>query len=158
MRSCCIFAAKAVRRRGDQPWPAPMQDRSPMARPRPWPPQGGATGYGQGQPAREASDTRKGRQQLAGAATCRGDAYAEALLTGTVASIAVPARGAGCRTPTRGCRPRLALLPACAAALAARVASPKQSGCRWARATVACIVAIAATTALRGQQGLGHPF
>ncbi|RWW36762.1 hypothetical protein BHE74_00058191 [Ensete ventricosum] len=35
MRSCYIFAAKAARRRGGQPRPAPMQGRPPMTRPRP---------------------------------------------------------------------------------------------------------------------------
>ncbi|RWV85292.1 hypothetical protein GW17_00052928 [Ensete ventricosum] len=33
MHSCCIFAAKATRRRGGQPRPAPMQGRPPTARP-----------------------------------------------------------------------------------------------------------------------------
>ncbi|RWW54135.1 hypothetical protein BHE74_00039305 [Ensete ventricosum] len=35
MRSCYIFVAKAARRRGGQPRPAPMQGRSPTARLRP---------------------------------------------------------------------------------------------------------------------------
>ncbi|RWV80344.1 hypothetical protein GW17_00058407 [Ensete ventricosum] len=43
---------------------------------------------------------------------------------GTAAYSAAPARGAGCRTPARGCRPRPALPPAGVVAPTARVAVP----------------------------------
>ncbi|RWV84592.1 hypothetical protein GW17_00053682 [Ensete ventricosum] len=32
MHSCCVFAAKAARRRGGHPRPAPMQGRPPTAK------------------------------------------------------------------------------------------------------------------------------
>ncbi|RWW26912.1 hypothetical protein GW17_00008685 [Ensete ventricosum] len=118
--------AKAARRRGDQPRSASMLGRLPTSIPRLWPPYKGATGYGQGQPAREVSGARKG-QRL----------WVEVPPVGTTACSAVPVRGGGCRTPARGYRLRPTLPPTGAAAPAAEVAAPWQGGYRWARAVVA---------------------
>ncbi|RWV91397.1 hypothetical protein BHE74_00052931 [Ensete ventricosum] len=96
----------------------------------------GATGCNQGQPAREASDARRGPRLLA-----------EAPPPGTAACSATPARGPSCRMLARGCHPRPALPPAGATAPAAGVAAPWQGDCRWARATVACAGATAAAAA-----------
>ncbi|RWW15012.1 hypothetical protein BHE74_00018367 [Ensete ventricosum] len=49
-------STKAIRRRGGHPRPAPMQGRPPTATA----PCKGAAGFGQGQPAREASTARRG--------------------------------------------------------------------------------------------------
>ncbi|RWV90456.1 hypothetical protein GW17_00047339 [Ensete ventricosum] len=75
MNSCYVFVAKAARRRGGQPQPAPMQGQPPTARPRPKPPCKGATGCGQGQPEREASGARKGRQPAGSTPAGRSDAH-----------------------------------------------------------------------------------
>ncbi|RZR89888.1 hypothetical protein BHM03_00017676 [Ensete ventricosum] len=61
MRSYYVFIAKAARKSGGQPRPAPKQGRPPMARPRPRPPTRGRSAA--------ASDAHKGRQP-AGAAAC----------------------------------------------------------------------------------------
>ncbi|RRT35585.1 hypothetical protein B296_00048542 [Ensete ventricosum] len=122
--------AKAARW-GSQPQLAPMQGRPPTARSRPRPavPARGdscagvaptcrsAARGGSNRPhARPAATSLKGRQPPAGIAVC---------------SVA-PAKGVGCRAPTRGYRPWLALSPA------ARVAAPWQGGCQRARAIAAC--------------------
>ncbi|RWV82395.1 hypothetical protein GW17_00056108, partial [Ensete ventricosum] len=84
----------------------PMQGRPPTVRPRPRPPTRGRLAVVKANP--------KGRP---------------APPVGTTACSTTPAKGAGCRAPTRGCSPWSALPPAGATALAAGVAAPWLGGC-----------------------------
>ncbi|RWW10767.1 hypothetical protein GW17_00025678 [Ensete ventricosum] len=101
--------AKAARRRSANPHAGPATHGQAAAKA----PCKEVADCGQGQPAREAGVARRGsspqgRQLPAGKPTC---------------SVA-PAKGAGCRAPTRGYRPRPALPLAGAATPVAGVAAP----------------------------------
>ncbi|RWW27333.1 hypothetical protein GW17_00008240 [Ensete ventricosum] len=74
------------------------------------------------------------------------------------ACSAEPAKGAGCRAPVRGCRPRPALPLVGAAAPTARVVAPWQGDCQRTRATVTCAEATVAAAPKRVKEGLGNPL
>ncbi|RZS15417.1 hypothetical protein BHM03_00047254 [Ensete ventricosum] len=147
MCSCCVFIVKAIRRRGGQPRPAPMQGRPPMVRPQPRPPTRGqltaARASPQGRPA-----------SLAGAAAHKGGAYVHDRLQ--------PARRGDSRPrahPLAAWRPQ--------GAAVSRDDDVGRKGGRplagWilavARAAVACARAATTTAATQmGQEGLGHSF
>ncbi|RWW26857.1 hypothetical protein GW17_00008748 [Ensete ventricosum] len=124
MCSCCIFVAKAVRRRGGQP---PCR----AGHPRPYRSQGPMQGGGWLRPGQ----ARKGGQrhpQGAAASSLRAEApptKVAAAVGATAACSAVPAKGAGCRVPAWGCRTRSALPLARAAVPAIGVAAPWQGDC-----------------------------
>ncbi|RZS04393.1 hypothetical protein BHM03_00034725 [Ensete ventricosum] len=82
-----------MRRRGGQPRPAPMQGRPPMARLRPGPACMGGQQRSQGAAATRSGSSPQGR--------CL---RAEAPPVGTTTCSATPSRGAGYRTPARGCQ------------------------------------------------------
>ncbi|RZS25488.1 hypothetical protein BHM03_00058724 [Ensete ventricosum] len=75
---------------------------------------------GRPRPSRDQGPLKGGRRAAARASP-QGRPVAPA---GTAAYSAAPARGVGCRTPARGCRPRPALPPAGVVAPTARVAVP----------------------------------
>ncbi|RWV90530.1 hypothetical protein GW17_00047255 [Ensete ventricosum] len=78
------------------------------------------------------------------------------VIRGKVACNATLVKGAGCRAPGRGCRPRPALRLAGAATPAVGVAAPWQGVCQRARAVATCVATTPTTQ--RGKEGLGHPL
>ncbi|RWV96024.1 hypothetical protein GW17_00041301 [Ensete ventricosum] len=84
-------------------------------------PHAGQATHGQGQPEREANSARKGRQSPAGTAACS----------------ATLAKGADCRAPARGYRPRPFLPSVGVATPTAGVVAPWQGGYQRARAAIA---------------------
>ncbi|RRT71693.1 hypothetical protein B296_00015692 [Ensete ventricosum] len=133
--SCCIFAAKAVRRRGGQP---PCR----AGHPRPGPLQGGG--------GLRLEQARKGGQRRLQGAAPAGRSVAR-----IHSRLWSASRGGSCpwAQPLAARRPQGAIANR-AATPAVGVVAPWQGDCKRARAAIACVGA----TTQKGKEGLGHPL